>query len=211
MKLKDLNQTPKEEEIEAWLQNYLIGTDHNEVLSYTINNDLSVDFHSSVYLCKRGLKRFPFKIREVHGFFNCGQNSLVTLENGPDIVHGNFSCRNNPLLTIDFIPRQVDDTLFISHTKIKSLHLINKKMDYVKYIEMDQNTINLLGIFGIKSLEGVIFEEERTKLPAFDRWDALSRMETLQQLINELIIKGSDIHMAQEALLEAGFNKEARI
>jgi putative chitinase len=86
MKLKELLESYDEfdfstkEGISNWLKEK-----GNRIGNYTIHDDLSVSFHSTVYWhWLDGITKLPFKIRDVNGTFELNDVPLTTLENFPD-------------------------------------------------------------------------------------------------------------------------------
>ena len=80
-------------EVEAWLNAY-------DVENYTINEDLSVDVKSSVFLSSRYLVEIPIKFRNVSGSFFCNDNKLTNLEGCPIKVSIGFYCYDNNLVSL---------------------------------------------------------------------------------------------------------------
>jgi hypothetical protein len=66
--------------------------------NYTINHDNTIDVNDNVNLWyKLGNKisvitKIPVKFGKIFGWFDCGGNNLITLENCPNYVSGSFRC-----------------------------------------------------------------------------------------------------------------------
>ena len=56
-----------------------------EIENYAINDDLSIDVDSDVYLDSQSLEYLPLKFNYVSGNFNCFVNKLTDLEHFPEV------------------------------------------------------------------------------------------------------------------------------
>ena len=79
------------EEQKEWLRYYV-------VTEYTENRDGSVDIPDNISIDCQYLTTIPVKFRHVHGYFDCSNNQLTTLENAPDRIGGAIYCYGNPLI-----------------------------------------------------------------------------------------------------------------
>jgi hypothetical protein len=71
---------------------------------------------------KVNTKKLPIKFYKVGGNFNCGNNTLTTLEGCPQYVGGNFFCGNNADLTsLQYSPKTVGIIFSTILTGITSL------------------------------------------------------------------------------------------
>lgn len=77
------------------------------ITNYTINEDLTVDVNSFVYLSNQNLKSIPIQFRVVEGDFDCSQNELTSLLGSPIKVAGDFNCSENKLKTLKHSPKEV--------------------------------------------------------------------------------------------------------
>jgi len=77
------------------------------IKNYTINSDGTVDVDGNIYLSRKKLIKLPLKFGKVGGYFNCGVNSLTTLEGSPQSVGGSFHCEYNDLATLEGSPQSV--------------------------------------------------------------------------------------------------------
>ena len=81
------------EKIAAWL-------DSNEIMNYTINDDLTVDVNGVVNLTGSKFDKIPVKFGKVTGYFSCDNcKNLTSLEGCPTSVGGSFYCSNCTSLT----------------------------------------------------------------------------------------------------------------
>lgn len=88
------------EKIEQYLKSW-------DIISYTINDDLSVDSNCSVYIGSMGLTEIPVQFNKVKGFFDCSQNKLTTLKGCPIETTGFFDCSENLLTSLEGSPKKV--------------------------------------------------------------------------------------------------------
>jgi len=91
------------------------------ITRYTINDDLSIDVGSYVYLDKKGLKYLPLKFNYVSGNFDCSHNKLKTLEGCPQTVGGIFDCEFNKLVSLEGCPQTIEGNFNCSHNELQSL------------------------------------------------------------------------------------------
>jgi hypothetical protein len=89
--------------------------------NYTINDDLSIDVDSYVYLDKEGLKYLPLKFNYVSGNFNCVDNKLVSLEGCPQTISGSFNCSDNDLESLKGGPQTVNEDYDCSNNTLNTL------------------------------------------------------------------------------------------
>ena len=69
--------------------------DYFDIVSYDLNDDLSVDVHQRVNLSAKKLKMIPIKFGKVVGNFDCSSNQLTSLKNSPKVVTRDFICDDN--------------------------------------------------------------------------------------------------------------------
>src|ERR1035437_5663585 len=83
--------------------------DEMHVKGYTLNDDLTIDITSSVYINCNGLIKFPnyIQFNEVYFNFSCSSNVLTSLRGCPEIVKGSFSCHDNKLSSLKYSPKYV--------------------------------------------------------------------------------------------------------
>ena len=91
------------------------------ITRYTINDDLSIDVGSYVYLDKKGLKYLPLKFNYVSGNFDCSHNKLKTLEGCPQTVGGIFDCEFNKLVSLEGCPQTIEGNFNCGHNGLTSL------------------------------------------------------------------------------------------
>lgn len=102
------------------------------------NDDGSWDIERNLILLRESpiVKngRFIVKLRKIKGNFNCGGQSLVSLEGGPEYVGGNFWCDGNPRLrSLKHGPKYVGGEYSCAFCNISSL----KSLEGVEYKSLD--------------------------------------------------------------------------
>lgn len=113
------------EEIEQWLKL------HN-VSNYEIQDDLTVDVNSGVYLNYvkvndpysyyfEPIVSLPFRFGRVMGDFIICDNELSTLAGCPTFVEGDFDCSNNNLTSLIDSPLEVLEHFSCEHNNLKTL------------------------------------------------------------------------------------------
>ena len=97
--------------------------DEMGVENYIINDDLTIDVKGNVNLYNRGLDKFPdyIKFGKVGGWFECGNNKLVSLEGCPVSVGGDFYCTNNQLVSLEGCPVSVGGSFSCRNNQLVSL------------------------------------------------------------------------------------------
>lgn len=79
-----------------------------------------IDIHSSVDLSGWELTEIPISIRTVFGNFDCCDNNLTTLKNGPHAAM-TFDCSNNKLTSLEGCPDETMDSFFCTRNLLTSL------------------------------------------------------------------------------------------
>lgn len=91
---------------------------------YDINDyeyeDGYIDSHSSVDFSGWELTELPITFRNVFGNFDCCNNNLTTLKNGPYSCM-TFDCSNNKLTSLEFSPDETMDSFFCVRNLLTSL------------------------------------------------------------------------------------------
>ena len=92
------------------------------IISYTINEDGSIDVYGDVHLfdANRSLTKIPLNFRNVDGSFYCHRNQLTNLKVARS-VSGDFYCRDNQLVTLEGDPQYVGGDFDCSNNKLVSL------------------------------------------------------------------------------------------
>ncbi len=125
-------------EIEDWLDSHNIG-------GYIVNTDLSVTVNGNVNL--NGLlaeKVLPIKFKDVNGYFDISNNSLISLEGSPHSVARDFNCSNNQLESLFDAPYKVFD-FDCSNNLLKNLSYCPKEIQ--GYFNCSYNNLDsLLGV-----------------------------------------------------------------
>jgi hypothetical protein len=88
--------------------------------NYTINDDLSIDVDGDVNLYNKNLIEIPLKFNRVDGWFSCGLNRLISLDNIPEYVSGNFYCSTNNLTSLENLPKYIGGYINFVDNKIWS-------------------------------------------------------------------------------------------
>jgi hypothetical protein len=109
-----------------------------------INQDLTIDANSVVFLYPKRIVKFPpfikFNIIEsdfichniglkslagfpkiIRGHFSCDHNQLSSLLGGPTMVDGNYDCSSNKLTSLNGAPKKVGGLFDCSFNKLTSL------------------------------------------------------------------------------------------
>lgn len=124
--------------IKKWLKAY-------DIKAYTLIEDemygFMVDVHQDIELSEKQLDFIPVKFNIVHGFldcsnnqltslefapvevqdFNCKGNLLTSLQGSPQKINGNFNCRFNKLEDLKGAPRFIGDNFHCDCNGLKSL------------------------------------------------------------------------------------------
>lgn len=79
-----------------------------------------IDSRSSVDLSQWELTEFPITLRNVFGDFDCSDNILTTLKNGPYSCQ-TFDCSNNDLTSLEFSPDEIMGSFICHDNKLTSL------------------------------------------------------------------------------------------
>lgn len=132
-----------------------------------------------------------------NGFY-CAGNKLSNLVGGPETVIGYYVCDDNPLESLIGIAHTIEGDLSCNNTKLASLkdiHKLVKRIDgsatFTGNDELSSNILGLLLIDGLKSVE-------------FDDY-------SLTDIINKHLKNGRDLLECQDELIEAGFEKYAKL
>jgi len=127
------------------------------IKNYTINDDLSIDVDSYVYLDNKGLKYLPLKFNYVSGGFDCSNNKLKSLEGGPQTLGSGFDCSNNKLKSLKGGPQIVGGGFInCSNNKLTDLEYFPEVSGY---INTKFNLINLLVYTFIKDVNSFLIED----------------------------------------------------
>ena len=88
--------------IEKWLEEM-------HIKYYTINDDLTINVFSSLYLADKNLTEIPeyIQFNQVKFHFNCQNNKLTSLRGCPNMVRKNFYCDSNLLTSLEGCPKYV--------------------------------------------------------------------------------------------------------
>jgi len=199
------------------------------IKQYTINDDGSIDVDGNVILSYDRFSKIPIKFRKVSGSFSLYMcKSLESLEGCPTEVGKSFDCGTCQSLTsFDYCPKRVAGN-FTAYScgKLKSLDgiasIIGGKIDISNCplitsiapiktcggelnLTMSYNVIDYLHVFRIKGLKKIRLDELAQNQPEF------SDERKIQEIINKHLAGDRDIMDCQEELIEAGFEKWARI
>ena len=219
MKLRDLKEQnsyhhffDNKQDIEIWLENnisktYLGSEKEWKQKKYKINDDLTVDVVGTVRIIRPGkahqIPFFPVQFNKVTGKFIANAIGLTTLKGMPRFVGQDVNIGYNHLSSndIQYLPTQVGGALYMhgSTPGFTTLHNIYKYVHSVGgQLHCDNQPnfpTNILGLLLIKKFGG----KGRVKI-SIDHGD-----------IDDIMNSSSDIHEAQERLIEAGFPEQARV
>ena len=95
--------------------------DHMKIINYTINDDLTVDVDGDVYISYKNLAEIPVNFNKVHGYFDCRNNELISLEGCPNIIGKSFNCSNNRLTSLVGCPSTINGSFNCYNNYITSL------------------------------------------------------------------------------------------
>lgn len=109
-----------------------------------INEDGTITFIGHVDLSGLGLKKIPFKFKNVHGDFNCSINNLERLTNAPEQVGGTFNCSTNKLTSLKYSPKVISEDFICTQNNLENLEFC---LDTIKNIQAEHNKINTLKYF----------------------------------------------------------------
>lgn len=112
--IKMFEQYNEYNKIRDWL-------DSMGIVSYTINNDFSVDVKGDVNLSKKWLNEIPVQFGKVEGYFTCAYNELTSLKGCPQYVEESFYCNDNGLTNLEFCPKIVKRNFDCSYNELTTL------------------------------------------------------------------------------------------
>lgn len=92
----------------------------NNIDSYIINDDLSIDVFKSVHI-KNQISELPIKFNYVQGDFFIRYCQLKTLKNMPNVISGGLYCEYNNLTSLEYMPLEIGGQFNCSYNKIKSI------------------------------------------------------------------------------------------
>ena len=84
------------------------GLDLIGITNYKINEDLTVDVNTGVYIDNKNLSEIPVKFGIINGNFNCSFNNLISLKGSPEIVGRSFDCSYNKLISLEYAPEIIN-------------------------------------------------------------------------------------------------------
>lgn len=91
------------------------------IKNYTINDNGLVDVDGAVYISKTELTKLPIRFGIVASEFECGHNSLTTLEGCPSQVGDYFACNGNQLTSLEGCPQIVGGDFYCDDNKLIDL------------------------------------------------------------------------------------------
>lgn len=101
-------------EIEAWLK-------EQNILRYTLDEQLRVNIKGSVNLRDTKMKRFPVQFGVVEGDFVCAKLKLKSLKGAPREVEKGFDCSHNQLTSLIGGPQKVGDKFMCAYNQLTTL------------------------------------------------------------------------------------------
>lgn len=91
-------------------------------LDYSKYNPIHEAYNGEINLNKSSLSDLlefsKCKINKVMGDFDCGNNTLVSLEGCPKIICGSFNCMRNELTSLKFGPEIVGGNYHCNNNKL---------------------------------------------------------------------------------------------
>jgi len=189
----------------------------NGIEDYIINDDGSIDVEGDVNLKNRAFTQFPLKFRKVTGNFNCfGSKNLTTLKGAPEEVGGNFYCYEcHNLLSLKYAPIKVGGSFSCSRCfKLTSLEGVPTDIGENFYC---YECFNLTLLSHLKIVRNGLFSSGTpfTNLLYVFKIKQLMASETefaeLDKIINRHLSGDRDMMECQEEMIEAGFEKYARL
>lgn len=168
--------------------NILGWCDRHKIENYLINDDLTVDIDGDVNLRSKGLSKIPIKFNNVTGSFDCSENYVLhSLKNCPATLGGVFDCSRTPITTLEGAPPILSLITCVS-CKNLSLHNVHKVFKKLEQITCDMES-PMLGLCLIKEMRLI-----------------------LHPTVGLIMTKyKEDIHLCQEALIDAGLAQYAKI
>jgi len=156
------------------------------IKNYTINDDLSIDVDSYVYLDNKGLKYLPLRFNYVSGYLSCYYNNLVSLEGCPQELGSYFDCSNNKLKSLKGGPQIVGgDFINCSNNKLTDLEYFPEVSGY---INTKFNLINLLVYTFIKDANSFMIED-------FNDYEIVRNGDTVMLDRLQTFIRDNDLEM----------------
>lgn len=199
------------QQVEAWLERH-------QVKNFKIEADGTVDVDGNVRLLHYDGASVPVKFGKVTGDFICSIGELQSLQNFPTEVDGDCMVDHNILTSfeglpqkvggsmmasgnegvesIDGLPREIGADLYLEHIpKLTSLHNIHKTVRsvggkiYLHSTPIQSAILGVLLIRGLKEISGL----------------QGTANQKAQEIINAALTGERDVHMTQDALIDAGF------
>lgn len=140
---------------------------------------------------------------KVGGNFRACHTKITSLEGGPSVIEGSCDVSRSYLTSINGVARTIGGSLDLRITQIKSLQGIEKKIHHLgRALHLPTSLqSHLLGIFLIPHFTG----------PVQFEFDVIQGgKEKLSNIINGHL-KDKDVHACQQELIDAGYEKFARL
>ena len=173
---------------------------------YEINHDdMSVDVEGDVNISSRDLTYIPVKFGHIEGSFHAHHNQLTNFHNVPWFVKDILGLGGNKIVSFDGANKTIiGRTLDLSiNPKLESLHNMHKHISSIGFeLIIPMGLSNLLSIFFIKDLRLITISKIGK---------TVNSPETQLEYIISKHLRTKDVHKCQEELLEAGFDREARV
>lgn len=100
------------EEIDSWLK-------QNKIEKYIINNDLTINVFSDVYI-HNNMQKIPVQFNIINGNFSCKNIGLTSLKGCPKKIIGKFDCSYNPLKSLKHGPEEVKQSYHCDNCQLTS-------------------------------------------------------------------------------------------
>lgn len=159
-----------------------------------INDDMTVTVDNDVRL--EGVENIPFQFKMVQGTFDISDcTNLKSFKGCPYFVEGNFLAIGCAKITsLEFAPTHIGKSINANMTGIRSLHNVHKFIKQCgSHAAFGNATSNALGLLLIPGLQAVTVGHNQATM-----------------IMNQHM-EDKDIHMCQQALLDAGFSEYAKL
>lgn len=199
-----------------------------------IHDDLSVSVDGDVMLTNTDIKKIPIKFKKVTGDFYVNETNITSLENAPEFVGGDFSCSGTNVISLEHAPKTVGGHFDCSETPITSLqgaprHIRGSFVCSDTKINSLEHVPHTIEQFLICNDTNIVTFKDVHKLSKVVAYKIICSPATNMLGLTLLNVKhietenddnriGSilsqhigDPLAAQEALLDAGFIKEAKL
>ncbi len=85
--------------------------DDNFISNYTIDDNLTVNVNSDVFLYLIPMETLPVQFGYISGEFLLGENGLTSLKGCPHTVEHDFTCGGNLISSLKYLPQTINGTI----------------------------------------------------------------------------------------------------